>query len=80
MVVDMKPVGTADWVRDKLKMSVKTSASSEEHTLKVSHCRGLILLRTLHTSVEVTVSEELCAAPAGRIPLYRLVLRVSKRA
>lgn len=27
-------VGTADWVRDKLKMSVNTSASSEEQTLK----------------------------------------------
>lgn len=34
MVADLKHVGTADWVTDKLKMSVKTSASSEEQTLK----------------------------------------------
>lgn len=76
-------VGTADWVRDKLKMSVNTSASSEEQTLKArpgmlsgpAASRGLVLLRTFHTSVEATVSEELRAASAGRITLCWLVLR-----
>lgn len=62
--------------------------SSEEQTLKaqpgtlseLAAFQGLVLLRTLHTSAEVRVSEELCATSADKIPLFWLVLRVLKRA
>lgn len=48
MVVDLKHVGTADWVRDKLKTSVNTSTSSVAHNLNPSF-QGLVLLSTLTT-------------------------------
>ena len=88
MVVVLKHVQTDDIERDRLKMSVKTSASSEEQALKarpgmlsgLAAFWGLVLLKTLLTSVKVIVGEELCDASAGRIPLRWLVLRVSKRA
>ena len=73
MVVVLKHVGTDDMERDRLKMSVKTFASSEEQALKAqpgmlsgpAAFRVLVLLKTLLTSVKVTVGEELCAASAG---------------
>jgi len=80
-------VGTDDIERERLEMSVKTSASSEEQAFKArpgmlsgpAAFRGF-LLKTLLTSVEITVGKELCAASASRIPLCWLVLRVLKRA
>lgn len=78
-------VVTDHWERDNFKMPVRTSVSSEEHTLKAcpgtssgSSCFCAFVLRILHTSVEVTVSEELHAASFSRISLHRLVLGVLK--
>ena len=85
-MVFLKQVGTEYCERDRLQISVSTSASSAEQTLSArpgmlsgpAAFRGFVLLSALHTSADVTVSEELCAASVGRIPL--LVLRSSKRA
>lgn len=48
--------------------------STARDVVRASCFSGLVL-RTFHTSVEATVSEELRAASAGRIPLSWLVLR-----
>ena len=81
-------VGTKACARDGLKMSASTSASSDEQTLRarpemlsgLGAFRGFVLLRTVRTSADVTVSGESCVRSVVTIPLCWFVLSASKRA
>lgn len=64
MIVDLKQGGKKACVRDRLYMSVNTSAVSVEQTLTAcsemlcgqAALGGFILLRALHTSTHISVS------------------------
>ena len=60
MVVCLKPVGITDWVRERLKMSVKALAFWLAHALNINLLKGLIHIGYKERDHEV-VRKSLCS-------------------
>lgn len=75
-MMDLKQVGTEACKRDRLNMSVNTSASSDEQTLSVcpgmlsgpAAFPGFVLFRALHTSADNTGERCVLCALRGQDP------------